>query len=48
MSSSHKALKAQGSSQVSKGSGDTQAVQAELLLGELNNQWTIQLDDWQL
>ena len=45
---SYEALKAQGSSLVSRGSEDTQAVQAEQLLGQLNNQWTTLLDDWQL
>ena len=45
LSLSHKALKAQGSSLVSRGSEDTQAVQAEQLLGQLNNQWTTLLND---
>ena len=44
---SYEALKAQGSSLVNRGSEGTQAVQAEQLLGELNNQWTTLLDAWQ-
>ena len=44
---SYEALKTQGSSLVSRSREDTQAVHAEQLLHQLDNQWTTLLNDWQ-
>ena len=45
--SSDGSFKVQGDSLVSRGREDTQAVQTEQLLDQLDDQWTTVLDNWQ-
>ena len=45
--SSYEALRVQGSGLVSRGSEDTQAVQAQQLMDKMDGQWTLVLNAWQ-